>query len=340
MKLKFLILVFTSLLISCEENEIIVLESESGFPDVSKNLSICNSEFDDYNSAWPGGEPGVYDLVSFVFSSNRNSKGKNFDLVLLPLSLSYKFSKKTVRISLSSGHSNESYNIKDMLPIINTEMNEYAPYIFKTVLNVSDSQEEFLLFYTQESNNRYKLMYFQLLQDPDYFGVKTYYEGPFEVNILNSDKYNVGYISIQDDNIYYNCDIDGTYDLYQLKIDSTKKIVDFLSQNINQQHKAKKIISSLKEDKCPYVIDSIMVFTSNREGGLGGYDIWYSKFNGNSWNEPVNLGIEVNSISDEYRPILIKYDGIPNDLMIFSSNKIGGKGGYDLYYVGIEENKY
>lgn len=41
--------------------------------------------------------------------------------------------------------------------------------------------------------------------------------------------------------------------------------------------------------------------------------------------------------NDEYRPIVRsdkwKFD---NNMMIFSSNRPGGKGGFDLYFVGIE----
>lgn len=87
-----------------------------------------------------------------------------------------------------------------------------------------------------------------------------------------------------------------------------------------------------------------MVFVSNRPGGMGGFDLWYATFNGTSWSEPKNFGSKINTPYDEYRPIVIKPQGsfdsfeFVNDLMIFSSNRPGGKGGFDLYYVGINKN--
>jgi hypothetical protein len=83
-----------------------------------------------------------------------------------------------------------------------------------------------------------------------------------------------------------------------------------------------------------------MVFVSNRPGGLGGYDLWYSKLINNSWSKPINFGSPINTKYDEYRPIIVKYKDIRNDLMIFSSNRPGGFGGFDLYYIGIDETRY
>ena len=80
-----------------------------------------------------------------------------------------------------------------------------------------------------------------------------------------------------------------------------------------------------------------MVFTSNRAGGYGGYDLYYSKFVSGKWLKPVNFGAKINTSADEYRPIIRREEGFDNDFMIFSSNKAGGLGGFDLYYVGIDK---
>lgn len=78
-----------------------------------------------------------------------------------------------------------------------------------------------------------------------------------------------------------------------------------------------------------------MVFTSNRPGGYGGYDLYYSKWNGSHWSAPVNFGPSINTSYDEYRPILHRNMEYTNKLLIFSSNRPGGKGGFDLYRTGI-----
>ena len=78
-----------------------------------------------------------------------------------------------------------------------------------------------------------------------------------------------------------------------------------------------------------------MVFASDMPGGSGGFDLYYSVFRNGKWSSPVNLGPEINSTANEYRPVLgidLKYE---NRFLIFSSDRSGGKGGYDLYFTGI-----
>lgn len=80
-----------------------------------------------------------------------------------------------------------------------------------------------------------------------------------------------------------------------------------------------------------------MVFTSNRPGGYGGYDLYYSKYKEGKWQSPVNFGNRINTKYDEFRPIVRLEDEFKNDFMLFSSNRPEGKGGFDLYYVGIDK---
>jgi WD40-like Beta Propeller Repeat len=69
-------------------------------------------------------------------------------------------------------------------------------------------------------------------------------------------------------------------------------------------------------------------FASNRPGGLGGWDIWTSKWiPGTGYSAPYNLGSPVNSASDETDPS-ISGDGA---LLVFASNRSGGLGGFDLW---------
>lgn len=95
-------------------------------------------------------------------------------------------------------------------------------------------------------------------------------------------------------------------------------------------------ISGSADDKCPFVHNNILVFTSNREGGFGGFDLYYCIFENDSWGSPVNFGAKINSEFDEYRPILIDEDVSHTEtMMVFSSNRTGGKGGFDLYYIEV-----
>ena len=79
-----------------------------------------------------------------------------------------------------------------------------------------------------------------------------------------------------------------------------------------------------------------MIFTSNRPGGYGGYDLYYSVFKNGKWSSPVNFGPDINTSSDEYRPVIGYHPDFTNKFMIFSSNRPGGKGGFDLYFTGVD----
>lgn len=85
----------------------------------------------------------------------------------------------------------------------------------------------------------------------------------------------------------------------------------------------------------PFVYGDLLVFSSDRPGGFGGYDLYYSQKTANGWTVPINFGPKINSEFDEYRPVVSEQPEFSNRLMIFSSNRPGGLGGFDLYFVGI-----
>ena len=62
-----------------------------------------------------------------------------------------------------------------------------------------------------------------------------------------------------------------------------------------------------------------MVLSSNRAGGYGGYDLYYSKYENGEWQSPINFGAEINTEYDEFRPIVRPQSEFKNDFMLFSS---------------------
>lgn len=74
-----------------------------------------------------------------------------------------------------------------------------------------------------------------------------------------------------------------------------------------------------------------MYFSSNRDGGEGGYDIWCVTYNqrAKSWGVPFNLGPTINTEKDEMFP----YVNIHNGSLYFSSNGHLGMGGLDVFMV-------
>jgi len=70
-----------------------------------------------------------------------------------------------------------------------------------------------------------------------------------------------------------------------------------------------------------------MYFTSNRAGGYGSYDIWYSNKSGSAWGAATNLGSAVNTSDAEQQPSL----NTNGTILYFASNRSGGYGGFDIY---------
>ena len=72
----------------------------------------------------------------------------------------------------------------------------------------------------------------------------------------------------------------------------------------------------------------VLYFVSNKSGGKGGFDIWYTvMLADNQYKNPINLGKEINTIRDEITPY---YDSLSGNLY-FSSNFHYGFGGYDIF---------
>ncbi|MFK8104274.1 MAG: OmpA family protein [Saprospiraceae bacterium] len=69
-----------------------------------------------------------------------------------------------------------------------------------------------------------------------------------------------------------------------------------------------------------------LYFASNRPGGFGGMDIYVVEKKNGKWENPVNLGPEVNSNGNEIFPF-INFDG----KLYFASNGRDGWGGLDIY---------
>ena len=75
-----------------------------------------------------------------------------------------------------------------------------------------------------------------------------------------------------------------------------------------------------------------LYFTSNRPNGYGGTDIYYIENIGKGWGEPINLGPTVNTNKNEAFPFIHE-----SGMLFFASEGHGGKGGYDIYAVNVED---
>lgn len=75
-----------------------------------------------------------------------------------------------------------------------------------------------------------------------------------------------------------------------------------------------------------------LYFASDYLPGMGGFDIFYIRKNDDGeWGEPVNLGFPINTLGDEYGLIVTPL----GDLAFYSSNRMDGIGGLDIYYFDL-----
>ncbi len=77
-----------------------------------------------------------------------------------------------------------------------------------------------------------------------------------------------------------------------------------------------------------------LFFSSTGHEGMGGYDVFVSKNNGNEWSKPVNLGYPINTVSDETH--FVYYSDLKRAYYSkFSSAENTGMGARDLFEVDM-----
>lgn len=91
-------------------------------------------------------------------------------------------------------------------------------------------------------------------------------------------------------------------------------------------------INTAADEASPYLApdSKTLYFSSNGHPGIGGMDMYVSKWKANTWGAPENVGTPLNSEFDDYFYSL----QLGTDNVYFASDRTGGYGGFDLY-VGV-----
>lgn len=76
---------------------------------------------------------------------------------------------------------------------------------------------------------------------------------------------------------------------------------------------------------------NILVFSSDRTGGYGGTDLYYTTRSGNDWTAPQNLGSVLNSSGNEYNASFHCNRNVIGGIVYIGSSRPGGQGGFDLW---------
>jgi len=325
---RFLSVVLSLILLAsfsgCKKNPPVNRYPLGHFPDSVMALDGLNSQYDDYNS-----DLNEYGILTgshpLVFSSNRSTAGGTFNLVYGEYG--YYFGQTSGFFQLHSEISSDPF-LDALTAKFNTPGNDFGPFRF---LNRGDGLE-YMATATEVSGTGLDIVFSRFT--PAFSNVPPIPD-PVPATIFNTSS-DDAYISLNTnlDTAYFCSDRSGNFDIYLLKRPPATNINTwFLSPAATPV--AIDSITTMANEKCPYISGRYMVFVSDRPGGMGGSDIYYAVFRGGKWSSPVNMGPKINSEYNEYRPVIGKdnlFDGL---YMVFSSDRPGGKGGYDLYFTGI-----
>ncbi len=305
------------------------------FPEEPTNLIELNSPYDEMNSDFVS--PFLSAGVTLIFSSNATTKGENFDLDAR--GLNFNQSKETGQFTfIVSQIIGQDEIVRNQLFEINSNCEERGPNSIGTSAGAS-----YRLF-SRDCDGISHIFYNEFEKT----GPFAYRSKTFQMRLANENAsemypsfYGPNYLkgeNIRDQGIpqkmLFSSNRDGAFDIFETDIPSGKGMVEFLSDP-NQKTVRKLSLNTSSNDHMPFVYGDLLVFSSDRPGGFGGFDLYYSQKTSNGWTEPVNFGPKINSEYDEYRPVVSDHPEFANRLMIFSSNRPGGLGGFDLYFVGI-----
>jgi outer membrane protein OmpA-like peptidoglycan-associated protein len=140
------------------------------------------------------------------------------------------------------------------------------------------------------------------------------------------------------DNNYYDCDIYSA-EMYDGYWTNNKP----LSSNVNNENSWESMPTITSDGKT-------LFFTSDREGGIGGYDIYKSEMNENGeWGPAINMGKSINTAGHEKSPFI----HTDSQTLYFSSSDWDekdnagnyvkthyghrGLGGYDIFYTRVDK---
>jgi len=132
-------------------------------------------------------------------------------------------------------------------------------------------------------------------------------------------------ISCDGKTLYFSSDMPGgfgNYDIYKSEINEDGSLGEAV--NLGQK------INTEEQEVFPYMCcDNNLYFSSNGHLGLGGLDVFYSKNIDNKWANVRNVGIPVNSNSDDFA--FKMGEDCTNGFV--SSNRSGGVGSDDIYAI-------
>ena len=152
---------------------------------------------------------------------------------------------------------------------------------------------------------------------------------------INQANYHIanGFFNVKDNTFYYNkCSRDFNCKIFAVKYDDNEWKTPYEIKVVNMEGytSTQPSIATVNEE-------DVLFFSSNRPGGKGMMDIWYSRKNSYGvFTSPANAGKSINSIEDEITPFYNTKD----TSLYFSSNWHKGLGGFDIFKSHSDLNRF
>ena len=225
-----------------------------------------------------------------------------------------------------------SINIVHLDTMVNSRVSEYAPIEVDSVLwfsslrNTKDKDAK--------HNENYNKIYNAVADSGKWRKAKeldTLFnkKGIHNANTSFNADYNKAYISrcVQKNENEYTCEIFSS-DFKDGHWQPLVKLPSYINEKGSTN--TQPAVGFLGEEE-------VLFFASNRRGGEGKMDIWYSKINKDGTYEPaINAGKKVNSMDDEITPYYCK----PCQELFFSSTWHKGLGGFDIFKSEYKKNEF
>jgi hypothetical protein len=186
----------------------------------------------------------------------------------------------------------------------------------------------YLFFSSDRDENKYDIYYCMKKDD-------NQWSAPYKLNDNINSKFNETFARISNDGntLYFVSDRRGGYggkDIYK-----SKKMI------IHDWGKAEnfgKQINTSYDEESPFFSDNekTLFFSSKGHQNIGGFDVFYSKFDNNEWAKPMNLGYPINTTYDDlYFNLLNK-----QTTALYTSSKKGVGISSDIFFVNNFNLKY
>lgn len=89
-----------------------------------------------------------------------------------------------------------------------------------------------------------------------------------------------------------------------------------------------------KQWLCPAHCEGLAAI--DRDGGIGGMDIYMSEIDGENYRRPLNAGRTINTVGDEVSPFFHN----DKQTLYFSSDYMPGMGGFDIFYARFQKGGF